>query len=217
LRVKFLENLAAKLEHTLLLYGGWGLVGISTLDSSGISMPGVKDVLLIYLSSRHPGRAWIYLLGCMFGTLLGSFVIYVVGRTGVRLLKRKPSDHDMSRAKSWLGKNDFMTVIIASLLPPPLPLKPFLLASGALRMSPLRFAAALMVGGGLRFGLETWIGVRYGAGGEEFLKQNIVWILLVSIAVVIVTTWIHRWYRSSDDNEKQSSTSGSASSSRPKD
>lgn len=215
--MKFFEHLASKLEHTLLLYGGWGLVGISMLDSSGVSMPGVKDVLLIYLSSQHPGRAWIYLLGCLLGTVMGSFVIYVIGRSGARLLKRKPSDHEMSRAKRWLAKNDFLTVIIASLLPPPLPLKPILLGSGALRMSPLRFAGALLVGGGLRFGVETWIGIRYGVSGETFLKQNIVWISLAFVAIVVVTAWLYRRYQGSDGNGEQAPTSASVSSSRRKD
>jgi membrane protein YqaA with SNARE-associated domain len=215
--VNFLEHLADKLEHTLLLYGGWGLVGISTLDSAGLSMPGVKDVLLIYLSSRHPGRAWVYVLGCILGTVAGSFVIYIIGRTGARLFKRKPSAQDMSRAKSWLERNDFLTVIIASLLPPPLPLKPFLLGSGALRISPLRFALALLVGGGLRFGLEAWIGVRYGVGGEAFLKHNIIWISLAFVGVVLVTTFIYRLYRGSDDKSSQTSPPDSVASGRRSD
>jgi len=215
--VKFLAHLVSKLEHSLLLYGGWGLVGIATLDSAGLSMPGVKDLLLIYLSSQDPGRAWIYVLGCILGTVIGSFVIYAIGRTGARLLKRKPSDQEMGRAKKWLVKNDFLTVVIASLLPPPLPFKPVLLGSGALRISPLRFAGALVIGGALRFGLEAWIGVHYGVGGEELIKRNILWISLGFVAVVIVTAWIYRWYQGSDTKDKAMPPSASITSGRPKD
>jgi membrane protein YqaA with SNARE-associated domain len=189
-------------------------MGIATLDSAGISMPGVKDLLLMYLSSRDPGRAWIYVLGCTLGTVAGSFVIYTIGRTGARLLKRKPSDQEMSRAKKWLARNDFLTVVIASLLPPPLPFKPFLLGSGALRMSPLRFTSALLVGGGLRFGAEAWIGVRYGAGGQAFLKQNIIWISLAFVAIVVVTALIYRWYQGSDGKADPASPANSVASSR---
>lgn len=209
--MKFLEHLANHLEHTLLLYGGWGLVGIATLDSAGVSMPGVKDVLLIYLSSQDPRRAWIYALGCVFGTVVGSFVIYGIGRTGARLLKRKPSAKEMGRAKKWLVKNDFLTVVVASLLPPPLPFKPVLLGSGALRISPLRFTAALMIGGGLRFGAEAWIGVRYGAGGETFLKQNIIWISLGFVALVVITALIYRWYQGSEGKDEQKPLTSEAS------
>lgn len=202
--MKFLHTLAKKLEHTLLLYGGWGLVGIATLDSAGLSMPGVKDFLLIYLSSRDPSRAWLYAAGCTLGTVTGSFFIYFIGQTGARLLKRKPSAREMSRAKKWLVKNDFLTVMVASLLPPPLPLKPILLGSGALRISPVRFACALVLGGVLRFGAEAWIGVRYGVGGEDFLKNNLIWISLAFVAIVVVSTVLYRWWWGSGDKGGQS-------------
>ena len=215
--MKFLHTLAHKLEHTLLLYGGWGLVGISTLDSAGLSMPGVKDFLLIYLCSRDPGRAWLYTAGCMLGTVAGSFFIYFIGHTGARLLKRKPSDREMGRAKKWLVKNDFLTVLVASLLPPPLPFKPILLGSGALRISPIRFTSALVLGGLLRFGAEAWIGVRYGTGGEAFLKKNLLWISLGFVAVVVVSTLLYRWWWGSGDNEAETPATTSLSSDRSQD
>ena len=201
--MKFLHAFAEKLEHTLLLYGGWGLVGIATLDSAGLSMPGVKDFLLIYLSSQDPGRAWLYAAGCTLGTVAGSFFIYFIGQTGARLLKKKPSASEMSKAKKWLVKNDFLTVLVASLLPPPLPFKPILLGSGALRISPIRFAGALVLGGLLRFGAEAWIGVRYGKGGEDFLKHNLIWISLAFVGIVVVSAVLYRWWWGSGDKEGQ--------------
>jgi len=215
--VKSFHHLAESLEHTLLLYGGWGLVGIAILDSAGLSMPGVKDFLLIYLSSQDPRRAWIYVAGCVFGTVIGSFFIYFLGKTGARLLKRKPSDREMGRAKKWLIKNDFLTVLVASLLPPPLPLKPILLGSGALRISPLRFAGALVLGGTLRFGAEAWIGVRYGVGGETFLKHNVIWISLGCVAIVVISALIYRWWWGPGDKDGQTSTPAPAASNRNQD
>ncbi|MGA8183326.1 MAG: VTT domain-containing protein [Terriglobia bacterium] len=214
--MKFLHTLAGKLEHTLLLYGGWGLVGIATLDSAGLSMPGVKDFLLIYLSSQDPGRAWLYAAGCTLGTVAGSFFIYFIGHTGARLLKKKPSASEMSRAKKWLVKNDFLTVLVASLLPPPLPFKPILLGSGALRISPIRFTGALVLGGILRFGAEAWIGVRYGKGGEDFLKHNLLWISLGFVAIVVISTLLYRWW-TSGDKEGQSPATTPVSSDRGQD
>ena len=73
--MSYLKSLSAKLAKALALYGGWGLFGIALLDSAGVSMPGVKDFLLIYLSSKDPGRAWMYAGGCIIGTVIGSFVI----------------------------------------------------------------------------------------------------------------------------------------------
>ncbi len=215
--MKFLHTLAGKLEHTLLLYGGWGLLGIATLDSAGLSMPGVKDFLLIYLSSQDPGRAWLYAAGCTLGTVAGSFFIYFIGQTGARLLKKKPSASEMSRAKKWLVKNDFLTVLVASLLPPPLPFKPILLGSGALRISPIRFTGALVLGGILRFGAEAWIGVRYGKGGEDFLKNNLIWISLGFVAIVVISTLLYRWWWGSGNKDGQSPTTTPVPSDRGQD
>lgn len=212
--MRSLKAFASKLQHTLILYGGWGLFGISALDSAGVSMPGVKDVLLIYLCSRHPARTWIYVLGCTFGTILGSFFIYVIGRTGMRLFKRKPSENDMGRATRWLVKNDFLTVLVASLLPPPLPFKPILLCSGALRMSAGRFCLALLVGAVARFGLEAWVGVHYGTKGVSYLKTNFVWICLALVAIVVVFTLIYRWFWGTTDENQPTASPTTASSRR---
>jgi len=210
--VKFLHTLADRLEHTLIIYGGWGLIGIAALDSAGLSMPGVKDFLLIYLSSRNPGYAWLYAAGCIIGTVAGSFVIYYLGRTGARLLKRKPSDQEIGRAKKWLIRNDFLTVFVASMLPPPLPLKPILLGSGALRISPFRFALALFLAGAFRFGAEAWVGVRYGTSGETFFKENLLWISLVAVAFVLIVTLGYRTWRGPADKGAQGSTPATAPS-----
>ena len=40
--------------------GGVGLFIIATLDSSFLSLPEVNDVLVIYLSTRHPDRMPYY-------------------------------------------------------------------------------------------------------------------------------------------------------------
>jgi membrane protein YqaA with SNARE-associated domain len=193
--LSFLKSLGNKLGHALVLYGGWGLFAIAVLDSAGLSMPGVKDLLLIYLSSQHPGRAWIYAAACTLGTALGSFVIYGLGRGSARLVSRRPSTENVSRARRWLERNDFVTIVVASLLPPPLPFKPFLFAAAVLRVNMLRFGAALLVGGAIRFGIEVWVGARYGIGGEEFLKKNIFGISLVAAALVVALALVHRAFR----------------------
>jgi membrane protein YqaA with SNARE-associated domain len=191
----YLKSLAAKLSKTLALYGGWGLLGIALLDSAGLSMPGVKDLLLIYLSAQQPGYAWLYAAAAVTGTALGSLFIYGIGRSGARLVGKKPSRENVNRARRWLEQNDFVTVVVASLLPPPLPFKPFLFAAGALRVNVARFTAALLVGGTIRFGAEAWFGVRFGLGGEEYLKRNIIWLSLLAVAIILALAFVYRQFQ----------------------
>jgi membrane protein DedA with SNARE-associated domain len=86
-------------------------------------------------------------------------------------------------------------MLVMALLPPPAPLKIFVLAAGALRMNALHFGAALLVGRSLRFAAEAWLGARYGAQAEAYLKKNLTWASLVSILVVVALTFLTRWWR----------------------
>lgn len=188
----FLNSLFAKLGQILALYGGWGLLGISFLDSSFVPLPGLNDLVLIHLSAQNPTRAAMYALASTLGSMAGSFVMYSLARGGAKLLARRKSSPAVQRARAWLERNDFASLLVASLLPPPSPYKFFLLAAGALRINVLRFGAALLVGRGLRFGVAAFLGARYGAQAEAYLKGNIVWVSLLAALLVIVWTMIYR-------------------------
>lgn len=190
-----LKAFAAKLGKTLALYGGWGLFAIAFIDSAGVSLPGAKDFLLIYLCAKRPGLAWLYAIATAVATALGTLVIYGLGRSGARLWGKKPSKENVGRASRWLHRNDFVTVLVASLLPPPLPFKPFLIAAGAMHMRVARLTAALLVGGAIRFGIEAWFGVRYGVGGGEYLKRNMVWLSLAAAGLIILLALVNYLFR----------------------
>jgi membrane protein YqaA with SNARE-associated domain len=190
----FLESLASKLGHVLALYGG-GLLVISFLDSSFIPFPGINDLALIVLASQHPARAPFYALLSTLGSLLGCYVMYGIARGGGRLAGGRSASNKGNRARHWLERNDFVAMLAMCLLPPPAPLKIFVLAAGALRMNALRFGAALLVGRSLRFAVEAWLGARYGAEAEAYLRKNLTWASLVTILVVIGLTFFSRWWK----------------------
>ena len=218
--MQFLKSLSLKLGHVLALYGGTGLFAMSFLDSSFVPFPGINDLGLIVLASQHPARAPFYALISTLGSLLGCYVIYGIGRGAEKKLAegRSPSTKGASapstkgtsapstkwtRALStkgtsvrrWLERNDFVTMLVISLLPPPAPLKISVITAGALRMNPLHFGFALLLGRSLRFAADAWVGVRYGAKGEAYLKKNIGWISLVTILIIIGLTLLSRWLK----------------------
>jgi membrane protein DedA with SNARE-associated domain len=51
---------------------------------------------------------------------------------------------------------------LAAILPPPVPLTPFLLAGGALGVTRGHFLAAYGVARTIRYGLLAWLGITYG-------------------------------------------------------
>jgi membrane protein YqaA with SNARE-associated domain len=100
-----------------------------------------------------------------------------------------------TRVRHWLERNDFVTMLVMSLLPPPAPLKVSVVTAGALRMNALHFGVALLLGRSLRFAADAWLGVRYGAQGGAYLKKNIGWVSLVIILAIIGLTLLSRWWK----------------------
>jgi membrane protein YqaA with SNARE-associated domain len=190
----FLKSLASRLGHVLALYGG-GLLVISFLDSSFIPFPGINDLALIVLASQHPARAPFYALLSTLGSLLGCYVMYGIARGGGRLAGGRSAPNKGNRARHWLERNDFVAMLAMCLIPPPAPLKIFVIAAGALRMNALRFGAALLVGRSLRFAAEAWLGARYGAEAEAYLRRNLTWASLVTILIVIGLAFLSRWWK----------------------
>jgi membrane protein YqaA with SNARE-associated domain len=192
--LQFFKSLSSRLAHLLALYSG-GLFVMSFLDSSFIPFPGINDLALIVLASRHPAHAPFYALLSTLGSLLGCYIIYAIARGGGRLAVVRHASTKGRRARRWLERNDFVAMLVTALLPPPVPLKISVIAAGALRMNALRFGAALLIGRSLRFLAEAWLGAHYGAQAEAYLKKNITWVSLATILLVIGLTFLFRWWK----------------------
>lgn len=208
-----LKFLAAQIGRMLVVYGGWGLFVISFLDASFVPFPVFNDLALIVLASRHPSRAVFYALQSTAGSVLGAYVLYASARRGGEYLWRKSTPDAVTRAKQWVAKNDFVALFVASLLPPPAPLKVFVLAAGVLQMNALHFGIAMFVGRILRFGLDAFLGARYGPHAQAFLKQNLEWASLAAVVLVVGFTvvyrrWVRPRARMSAEKTSDSSSSG---------
>jgi membrane protein DedA with SNARE-associated domain len=62
----------------------------------------------------------------------------------------------------WVERHSILAVFLPALLPPPIPLLPFALASGALGVSRRRFLIVFGVARALRYSFVAWLGVAYG-------------------------------------------------------
>jgi membrane protein YqaA with SNARE-associated domain len=192
-----LKSLTAKLGPVLALYGGWGLFAMSFLDSSLIPFPVVNDLALIVMASKRPGFWPLYALASTLGSVCGAYLLYGIARGGEEFFFRKTPPHALAHAHRWLERNEFAAVLVASILPPPAPYKVFVLTAGVLRVKAWRFGLALLVGRGLRFGAEAWLGARYGVRAEDYLRHNLVWASLLMAVVIVGLALLQRWWTKS--------------------
>ncbi len=175
-----------QLSEYLVTFGAFGLFAVAVLDSSFVPLPSSADALMLLLSTTHPRWMVVYALIATAGSAVGCWILYVVSRrAGSRALSRF-SEAKQKRVKDWIDRYDMFSVLVATLLPPPFPLKLFVITAGVFRFSLPRFITAIVVGRAFRFLLEGYFAIRYGAEAKAILAKYYPWIGLVLAVGVLL-------------------------------
>jgi membrane protein DedA with SNARE-associated domain len=135
----------------------------------------------------HSVRRWIFHLGALGFIPLGlvdSSVIPVPGSMDVLTVVLA------SRTDRWLKKTfkifqrwGFTSIAIPAILPPPIPLVPFLLVAGAMQYSVKKFLLAMTVGRLIRYSILAYLGGRYGRKMLPFLTAHVYVVLGVTLGL----------------------------------
>jgi membrane protein YqaA with SNARE-associated domain len=152
------------LPHWLTRLGALGLFAVAVIDASPIplAIPGSTDLLLLLLVSQR-GNPFLLAACAIAGSAVGSYITWGAGKKGGEaLLERTVSPRLRQRIERWSDNHSLLSVFLPAILPPPIPLMPFLVAAGALGVSRRRFLIAFNLGRVLRYGLVAWAGVVYG-------------------------------------------------------
>jgi membrane protein DedA with SNARE-associated domain len=192
-----MERLVSWVQGFALALGGPGLFLIAVLDSSFLSFPEVVDLLIVVYVTHHKERMVYYATLATLGSIAGCFLLYWVGRRGgERFLRKKLHEQHVDRALAMFQKHGLLAVIIPSLLPPPVPFKPFVLIAGIAGVRTLDFLLAVALGRGVRYFGEGLLAVWYGERAAEFIKHNAstVSLVLAIAALVFGAGWM--WYKS---------------------
>jgi membrane protein YqaA with SNARE-associated domain len=153
--------------------GALGFIPLGLLDSSVIPLPGSMDVLTIVLAARD-GKLWpYYAVMATVGSVLGGFVTYRLARKGGKeSLARKVSAKTLKSVYGIFERWGFAAIAIPALLPPPMPLVPFVLAAGAMQYSVKKFLLAMTLGRIVRYMILAYLAARYGRKMLPFLSQH---------------------------------------------
>lgn len=189
-----LRKITNGLNHVsnyLVAFGPLGLFAIALLDSALIPLPGGPDVVMILLSTQRPAWMPFYALAATAGSVVGCVILYYISRrAGRRALERFPPQKQ-ARVKELVDRYDVLSVLVASVLPPPFPFKLFVITAGVFRLSVVRFALAVAAGRAFRFFLEGFVAVRYGERAKDVLAENYPAVGL-GVAAVIVAIFVLR-------------------------
>src|ERR1700737_1577048 len=180
------QSVAHEVRHWIAQLGGVGLIPLGLLDASGV-IPGSMDVVTIVLATRD-SKLWFYYAGmATLGSVIGALVTFRLARKGGKeTLKRKVSAARAERIIEIFSRWGFWSIAIAALLPPPVPMVPFVIAAGATQYSTEKFLAALTLGRVIRYSLLALLAARYGREIINFIAHPAHPTLYVVFGVAVI-------------------------------
>jgi membrane protein DedA with SNARE-associated domain len=152
------------LIHMLLSFGLIGVLLVSVVDSSFVPLPlpGITDIMVVVLAAQHANL--VLLVGAAtIGSFFGGGFSYQVGQSGgLGFLEHHVPERFFKPVCNWMETHPILSVALPAVLPPPMPLTPFVLAAGALKMSRRKFMTTFTVSRLLRHAAAAGLGVYYG-------------------------------------------------------
>jgi membrane protein YqaA with SNARE-associated domain len=172
------------LRHWLVQLGGVGLIPLGILDNSPVPLPGSMDIATIFLTARDTHLWLYYALMATAGSVAGGFVTYRLARRGGKeALEHRSSHGYMRKVCEIFEKWGFAAVAIPALLPPPVPMTPFVVAAGAMQYSLKKFLTALTLARLVRYIVLASLAAHYGRQIINLISHN---LLLAGIVIALL-------------------------------
>jgi membrane protein YqaA with SNARE-associated domain len=188
-----------KFLHLLFSFGIFGLFFISIIDSSFVPLPipGVTDIMIVLFAAQKANWLLLIVLATA-GSALGGYLSYQVGQSGgMAFLEKHVPERIFKRVCSWMENHAILSVALPALLPPPMPLSPFVLAAGALKMSRSKFMTTFTISRAIRHSIAAFLGVHYGRQvlhlWNAFSQKWATTILIVIWTVILASCTIAFW------------------------
>ena len=190
--MKRLAELSTKYRVLLLGFlkplGFWGVGAVAVLDSSSIPVP--MDLIVAGYAWSDPHRFYLYVLMAAIGSAIGGLVPYWLGRAGGEIFLMKRIDRARyEKMRDRFERQEFLALMIPSMMPPPTPWKLFVFAAGVFEMKVASFMLAVLAGRVVRFTVISLLTIRYGpqiVHDLTILMQQHMLAMLVALGVILV-------------------------------
>jgi membrane protein DedA with SNARE-associated domain len=153
--------------------------------------------MVVVLAAQHT-NLFLLVGAATLGSFLGGAVSYQVGQSGgMDFLEKHVPARIFKRVCNWMQSHAILSVALPAILPPPMPLSPFVLAAGALKMSRQKFLVTFTLSRLLRHAVAAALGVYFGPHvlrlWNHFTRQYAGSILIAIWAVILLSIGIGFW------------------------
>jgi membrane protein YqaA with SNARE-associated domain len=190
---QFFLQLMAKWKLVALFlakFGIWGVGAAALLDSSTIPIP--MDALLAVYVWNDQSRFWLYCLLAAAGSAIGGLLPYGLGRAGGELfLLKRVNRERYERMRTRFERQEFLAMMIPSMLPPPTPWKAFVFAAGVFEMRVIPFLLAVFSGRLIRWLLLSLLVLKLGPDAVKVVEHHGLAVLTIvgGLAVAGFAWW----------------------------
>ncbi len=194
--IALLHKFSAGLLLVLKPLGVWGVGGLALIDSGLIPIPVSMDGIIIGYVAANPSKFALYCVVASAAAAIGSLVPFYIGRAGGELVLLKRINRERyERMRDRFERQEFLAILIPSMLPPPTPLKLFQFGAGVFEMKPLPFVLATFCGKLVQFTIcslaTIWFGPTIAHTATRAIRQHsaLAWtfagLLLLALALYV--------------------------------
>ena len=179
--------------------GFWGVGGIGFIDAAAIPVP--MDLIIAGYVWADKQHFYLYVLLASAGSALGGLVPFFLGRAGGELfLMKRINRARYEQLRDRFGKQEFLAMMIPSILPPPTPWKLFVFAAGVFEMKTVHFILSVFAGRFIRYIITALLTIEYGPQIVNMVtvlttRHRIVLaiVLLALLALLVYWAWRTIW------------------------
>ncbi len=179
--------------------GVWGLGGLAFVDAAAIPVP--MDLILATYVWADQKHFYLYVLMAAAGSALGGLVPFLLGRAGGEIFLMKRVDRNRyEQMRNRFENQEFLAMMIPSILPPPTPWKLFVFAAGVFEMKVSAFLLSVLAGRVIRFTITAILTIMYGPQivhvAEELATRHRVALLAgLGVLFALLMYWVWRKMR----------------------
>lgn len=174
--------------------GIWGVGIVALLDSSTIPVP-MDAILAVYIWNNKSHFVLCCVLAAL-GSAIGGLLPYGIGRAGGELfLLKRVNRGRFERLRLRFERQEFLAVMIPSMLPPPAPWKLFIFGAGVFEMRVIPFMIAVFAGRMVRWLILSVLVLELGPGAADLVAHHavlVVAVILVLAAIGFTWWWIRK-------------------------
>ena len=191
-----MKPLIHSIARALFHAGGLGLLTLGAFDSSPLVLPIGNDLLVLALCARYHNRMLYYAVMATAGSLIGCFATDWVSRKSESgLMKAVPSKH-LGYLRKLVEKRAGLTLVVASLLPPPFPFTAIVAAAAAFRYPRNKLLGFVGAGRFVRFLIEGALAIHYGRWIIKQAESPLLEYIMIAVIVISIggsAFSIYRW------------------------